>query len=349
MAKMNILQAIQQLSKDIRTWTTNNLMQKLNKNFGEENKNKVLVVSETGDIVPTEINFSGEGGDVDHDRFSSIQVGEAQIIAEGADNFEIAAGNNVTLEVSDDNKITVNSENTTYPALENIVTADQGKIFGIVDEQVVRDTPENIIGEDKLVPSVEIKHLAGYNFVNQGIPSASVTVTQLGVVFYKISDDILDDFDLQNARLLVKLTPNDSVNTYLGDINSVSPVYSSSDLFISGGYIEGSLDFTFAVAYSAGEFNINVFGQDLIINIPETGVYAAYPIGQTPQLFIIFETTSRQVPAYERFTNKVKTIDENSTHEQYPSARYIYNNYATKQYVKELVPQIQLITWEADD
>ncbi len=57
---MTIIQALIRLRDDLKTWVSNNLRTKLNKNLGTLHSNKLLVVNEEGEIVAKSDDFINE-------------------------------------------------------------------------------------------------------------------------------------------------------------------------------------------------------------------------------------------------------------------------------------------------
>lgn len=54
---MTIIEALVRLRDDLKTWFSNNLRLKLNRNLGASHEGKILIVNENGDIKPKDAMF----------------------------------------------------------------------------------------------------------------------------------------------------------------------------------------------------------------------------------------------------------------------------------------------------
>ncbi len=57
---MTIIDGMINLRNDLKTWISKQLPKKLNKNLGSSNKNKILVVNESGDVITRDTSFIKE-------------------------------------------------------------------------------------------------------------------------------------------------------------------------------------------------------------------------------------------------------------------------------------------------
>lgn len=158
--------------------------------------------------------------------------------------------------------------------LPDVTAADDGKVLGVVNgsPRWVENSWEDI--QDK--PFYEESVISQTSFD----PLPTVTFDGVGYTWWKCSDLVLTREQILETTILTTFAPGAEYVEYV-EVPQETDIVVDEENFTGVLFASGS-NAGYIFCRATGEHTVSFAGNPVTFTCPETGVYLAYPVGQTP-------------------------------------------------------------------